>query len=389
MPRLNFKFLTISPTLSFWLDIVRGLAAFVVLIGHIRERFFGGYGPDVTGIPDVFIKIFYVLFGMGTQAVMCFFVMSGLLIAPKFLKGRTIDGAYLGDYTLARLSRLYVVAIPALLISMAVAKLSMIQFGQFPTVFGDQCSPGIKDLAINLAFLSKAFYPVICSNAPFWSIHNETFYYALFPVLVLSLVSPRPMWRLVSGAILAVAAIALIAFDPVDIHNTLLLFPIWILGGMTLALPRPKGGSWFWGIMTVIAVIVPNLLPFKSTWLIEDYVLAITLCLFLRSVADSTFTPPAWLGSTAKWLADISFSLYLSHIFLVNYVRSYLEFGRGISFPFREFDWFTVSVYVGTTALCVLWAQLFYMAFEKHTPIVRARVTGLLMKHQRVPTGQN
>ncbi len=384
MLRLNFAFRAVSPTLSFWLDLVRGLAAFVVLIGHVRERFFGQYRPDLTGIPDVFIKIFYVLFGMGTQAVMCFFVMSGLLIAPRFLKGKAIDGAYLGEYALARLSRIYVVAIPALLISMGVAKLSLSQFGHYPTVFGSQCNPDVADLAINLAFASKAFYPVICSNAPFWSIHNEAFYYALFPALIITLTSARPVWRAISGMFLAIVVVALIAFDPLDIHNTLLLFPIWILGGMTLALPPPKGGSWFWGILTVIAVILPNLLPFKSTWLIEDYALAISLCLFLRSVADGSFVPPAWIGRVVKWLADISFSLYLSHIFLVDYIRSYLEFGSGIPFPFRNFDFFTASVYIGTVAVCILWAQLFYLAFEKHTALVRARFSYLLRKEQSV-----
>lgn len=384
MFRLNFKFLPISPTLSFWLDIVRGLAAVVVLLGHVRERFFGKYSPEISGVPDIFIKIFYVLFGMGTQAVMCFFALSGLLIAPKFLKGRVIDGPYIADYALARLTRLYVVAIPALIISMAVAKLSMAQFGGFSTVFGGQCNPNIKDLAINLTFLSKAFYPVICSNAPFWSIHNEAFYYALFPALVLLLSPSRPVWRVIAAVFLVASVVGLIAFDPVDIHNTLLLFPIWILGGMTLALPRPKGGSWVWALLTIVAVIAPNLMPFESTWLIEDYVLALCLCFFLRSVADSTFMPPKWLVRIARWLADISFSLYLSHIFLIDYVRSYLEFGYGFSFPFRRFDWDTLGLFIVVCGLCILWAQLFFITIERHTPAFRSRLQRMLFRHRRL-----
>lgn len=373
--RLKLDFAPITPALSFWLDVVRGLAALVVLVGHVRERFFGNYGADFTGAPDVVTKVFFVLFGMGTQAVMCFFVMSGLLIAPKFLKGSEVTAPVLREYTIARLTRLFVVAVPALLLSMFVAHLATVNFGGFPTVLSDQCRPTAKDLVINLALLSKAFYPVICSNAPFWSIHNEAFYYALWPAMIIAVSSANVSSRIAAGALLAVATVSLVIWDPADIHNTLLLFPVWILGGLTLAFPRPQGGPWLWGLLAMLAVIVPNLLPYDSTYLIEDYVLAAMLVLFLRSVAGSTFSPPGWLKGSAKWLADISFSLYLSHIFLVDFVRGYLQFGEGMAFPLREFNSFSVALYVGTTLGCLVLAQMFYWAFEKHTPTVRKRVS--------------
>lgn len=372
--KLKLAYPPISPTLSFWLDVVRGASALIVLLGHARERLFGTYSLEKSGMPEILIKVFYVLFGMGTQAVMCFFLISGLLIAPRFFTFKDINSIHLTEYFISRGTRIYAVAAPALILSMIFAYSSIRQFGGFETVLSERCEPTLTDLAKNLAFLSKAFYPVICSNDPYWSIHNEVFYYILFPLLIIGIKTFNSIIGKLFFISFIVIILFLITFDSFDYHNTLLLFPIWILGGLTMVLPTPRGGPWLWGVLSILSIIIPNLLPFKNTWLIEAYLIAVCLSLFLRSVMDSDFAPNLILKRIVMWLANISFSLYLTHIFLINYIRQFGISMLDLSFPFDVFSAFSISFYILVILISISFAHIFYLIFERNTSKFRSFV---------------
>src|SRR3546814_18560441 len=103
----KLKFAPLSEPLSFWLDFVRGSAAVLVLLDHSRAQLFGSYDRSFAGSDHVLTKVFFVLFGMGTPAVMCFFVMSGLLIAPTLLSVKNLDGFFWIDFALQRMPRIW------------------------------------------------------------------------------------------------------------------------------------------------------------------------------------------------------------------------------------------------------------------------------------------
>ncbi|HKT84803.1 MAG TPA: acyltransferase family protein [Novosphingobium sp.] len=365
------KFAPLSEPLSFWLDFVRGSAAVLVLLDHSRGQLFGSYGPSFSGADHALTKVFFVLFGMGTQAVMCFFVMSGLLIAPRFLSGKELNGRLLKDYSIARLSRIWVVAIPALIISAAAANLSMAVFGASTSAFGTHCAPGATDIAANLLFLNKAYFPTICSNGPYWSIHNEMFYYIMWPALMFGIAAESRKLRYGCTALLALMVSSLLVFDEPGLHNTLLLFPVWIAGGLCLALPEPRGPLWLWGALAALAVVAPNMLRLEGAWLIEAYVIAISFALFFRKASSSTFVPPAPAVAFFRWLANISFSLYLTHVILVNLTRTFLQFGLKADVPFRSFSALSLGVYAGLLLAAMCLAQVFYLLFERHSHHVR------------------
>src|ERR1700733_13522135 len=69
-----------KPVPSFiHLDTARGVAALVVLIGHLRSFVFVSYGGLATHTPiDAAV---WAVTGFGHQAVMFFFVLSGFFIA--------------------------------------------------------------------------------------------------------------------------------------------------------------------------------------------------------------------------------------------------------------------------------------------------------------------
>ena len=59
-------------------DWLRGLAAVAVLAGHVRGLFFVDFGDLVA--PGPFARLAYMATGLGHQAVVVFFVLSGFFI---------------------------------------------------------------------------------------------------------------------------------------------------------------------------------------------------------------------------------------------------------------------------------------------------------------------
>ena len=72
---------TLTPAKTWYplLDVLRGPAALLVLIGHWRNLFFKDF-PELVN-PGLPTKGFYLLTGAGYEAVMLFFVLSGCVIA--------------------------------------------------------------------------------------------------------------------------------------------------------------------------------------------------------------------------------------------------------------------------------------------------------------------
>ncbi|MDQ0917493.1 acyltransferase family protein [Paenibacillus sp. V4I5] len=105
----------------------------------------------------VFLFHFYVPLP-GSQAVMVFFVLSGYFISSSILKAISENRWSWSDYLLRRVTRLWIVLLPALLLTYVIAK---IQLG----LFGEELSPpNLKisnfinpELFFGIFFLCKEF----------------------------------------------------------------------------------------------------------------------------------------------------------------------------------------------------------------------------------------
>src|SRR5690242_13128033 len=85
------------------LDMVRGAAAVVVLLFHVRYRFFLDYA-DVSN-PTLVDRAWYVATAFGHDAVMVFFVVSGLLVGAAAMQACRTGRWRWSDYATARLVR--------------------------------------------------------------------------------------------------------------------------------------------------------------------------------------------------------------------------------------------------------------------------------------------
>jgi peptidoglycan/LPS O-acetylase OafA/YrhL len=189
----------LTPSVSAHLDAVRGVAALAVMVGHVRSMFFVSY-------PEVLTKNFplqavYVLTGFAHEAVVVFFVLSGLLIGPRVLEAVSRGSWSWKQYSVHRLTRLYIVLIPALLLTAGLDRI-----GQ--SLPGAQLSyesplPGYSGWIVtqrnglpvflgNVFFLERITCPPFGSDAPLWSLSFEFWYYLLFPLVVLACAASQP-----------------------------------------------------------------------------------------------------------------------------------------------------------------------------------------------------
>ena len=107
-----------------WLDLVRGLAAVAVCASHLRNGLIVDYGQySALQEPNIAQKVFYFSTGLGHQAVIIFFVLSGFFVGSSIIKN--VKRFNFTKYMITRLSRLWIVLIPALILTAIVDSILM------------------------------------------------------------------------------------------------------------------------------------------------------------------------------------------------------------------------------------------------------------------------
>ncbi len=188
---------------SIYLDAVRFLASVLVLFSHVAyPRYSNG---DLAWMREL---------NLGSDAVILFFVLSGFVIAyTTDAKQRT--GA---SYAKARMSRLYSVLIPTLVVTLVC---DLIGRSINPEAYQGWWYNGEaigEQLWRALTFSTQAAGDNIRvgTNGPFWSVAYEAWYYAAFGLAMFT----RGWLRMA-----LLGAVTLLAGLPV-----LLLAPCWLAG---------------------------------------------------------------------------------------------------------------------------------------------------------------
>ena len=211
-----------SEPVSVYLDLVRVLAALAVLIGH--------------GVQDGLYTGSFLLATMSHEAVMVFFVLSGLVIAETSLR----PGRNARDFIIARISRIYPVAAAALMLSFALYALAG-WLGINQPGWAESPSYSLNSALLSLLFLNESWLIAAVPpwNAPYWSICYEVFYYAMFACLMFW----RGAWRWLGFGLVALLA------GP----RILALAPIWVMGAWIAMDTRLRLRSPHLGLLLVVA----------------------------------------------------------------------------------------------------------------------------------------
>ena len=379
---------------SVHLDALRGLAAFSVFLGHWRDAFFVNY-PEL-GRHSLLTTVAYLVSGLGYQWVIVFFVMSGYLVGGSVLR-LVGDGRWSWrTYLLSRLTRLYIVLIPALLLGGVIDWVGMHIPGTDAVYSGRSGMYSLRIdvhqtltpevLAANTLFLQTIVLPgtegrrpqTFGSNGPLWSLANEFWYYMAFPLLVLLLVGHRSrneaageQRRGVRGwGSRAVCGVSLVAWGWFVGPGIALLWVPWLMGVTIPYWPRfPQLGSWMRGLAIIVALALLGgaLLLGKlehnpgSSLLLGG---AVTVLIWV-TVHCATAPVPAMYARVAQRAARSSYTLYLVHMPLLIFLKALL------AMPRVQPGWYVCLKGLVVIAVVLVYAQLVYEVFEKHTDRLR------------------
>lgn len=359
---------------SAHLDMVRGLAAFAVLYSHWRSIFFVDW-PQVMH-RSALTSVLYGLAKFGHQAVVVFFVLSGLLIGRSVLKDIATGKWSEKRYALHRFIRLEIVLVPAVFLCFFWDGMGQHLFPQSAIYLGTSGIPVIEYRVSswitphifigNLLFLQTIVVPPFGSDNPLWSLASEFWYYVLFPCLAIFFTSTFTFKRrMISGICFVVVALF--------IGNWMFEgFFIWLLGVALVYSPVPKFRTLqhYWTLLAVSALAMLGILlisittAYPTTHAIFDHILGFFVAFFFYALLHSPLPIGQMYKTAARKISGFSYTLYLAHMpFLVFCAallnrRSQPSVGRFI-------------VPLGILFLTVVYSYCLAVLFEHNTNRVR------------------
>lgn len=321
-----------------FLDGLRGLSAFYVMVGHARWLLWEGYSKGYllhTQDYNVFEKIlvyFFSVFRYGNEAVLFFFVLSGFVIHLRYSSALKEDSQRAVfdwlPFIKRRARRLYPPLLLTLLVTF-IADKSGPQF-EYSTLRAIPSYLNVSALVVpshslntalgNLLFLMNAYVPVWGTNGPLWSLNNEWWFYMFYPTF----------WFMskhsIAGASMLMVALFILA-PQVDlgpaklIGNVFGAMLVWWLGVILADVYTKRirvNIHWFSIFILFLPFLLAKCIPMfweQVVWGI-CFTGLIAFCLFLQSIHIRLR-----ILESLKWLGNMSYTLYVVHfpvLFLIS-----------------------------------------------------------------------
>jgi peptidoglycan/LPS O-acetylase OafA/YrhL len=320
------------------LNAIRTVAAFLVLISHLRALFFVEIGASES--QSIMVLTAYVFGSLGHPAVIVFFVLSGYWVGGAAIRLIGSGTFSWSGYGIARLTRLWLVLIPVIALTQMLDRLGTIAnptssiysgsaaYHTVVPVAGPLPTLGIVETLGNLFFVQSIHTATLGTNSPLWSLAYEFWYYALFPALLIAFSRKFGMRMRVLCLLASILGCALAG------PNVLALFPAWILGA-ALAWRRDQIAGWLDRIKplllagmrasSVVAVIVVS---FAAVYFNGLYP-GVELIVAIPSVAMvGLLVTDVSVGRSAlrplSWAADWSYTLYAIHVPILAILASFI-----------------------------------------------------------------
>ena len=361
-------------------DMMRFLAALTVVWNHAWNLF----APSSEAVAGPWLSV-YRSAGFGPDAVRVFFVISGYWITASIMRKAEAGSWTWGSYLIDRLSRLWIVLVPVLIIGLLLDVSARFLFA-FPR-YADFDFIGLHnyDLADrltpqaflgNLVFLQNIVVEPFGSNLPLWSLANEFWYYIWFPAFYL-------VFRRKVSVMTLLSVVTLILFIHTNVAEG---FPIWLLGSLVYVVTQHTGGKLHaapavprYGAVAIALAAFLATLAYTHlspiSWLVDGLIEGVGFSLLLAAVIAFNVGIPKLLSPLAIYGAQASFSLYLLHFPVLLFAASLLTGGRVFA-PGPE----ALAMALGMSAFLVAAAWAFSRVTEKHTGWMRRRLTSLLLR---------
>ncbi len=382
-----------------FLDGLRGIAAFQVLVGHIRAFVWEGYSvgyqqhPELYSTLDKLMMYFFSSFRFGHQMVVFFFILSGFVIHLRYarqLKNENLANVKFNypDYLGKRIKRIYPPWLFMMLLAFVIDRLGL--WLQLPVYKEVANYPLITSMVhydhswqtffSNLFFLETIYFPIWATLLPVWSLVLEWWIYMLYPLLWFTLrKSVLPATLLVAVcyfACLYSPAGALGFLDP--FRGVFLNLPLWWLGVLlaeiyvqrlriSLAWLSPLTVFLFVAVLPTSILQKLGLVSWAST-LQGDFMWAVGFSglVALLLTLQAKGLKLTWLEKL-KPLGDMSYTLYIAHYPMAIFLGGLaLWWGKG---QLPQHSWFIVLSLVLIMPICYLihlYIEKPFMQQKKH-----------------------
>lgn len=293
---------TIGYTRLAFLDQLRAVAIGAVMILHYRPGFLPGGG-----------------LGVGL-----FFALSGFLIGGMLLEIRDFDGGAAARFAMRRFLRIYPPYLAAVLLTTACSF-------WFKPHDMDNVRASLPGL---LTFTELATHPGM-GFAVLWTLQVEMWFYLVLPIVMLALGQAR---GLVALSIFLIATFLLVALVPAADVPALLRWGAALALGALTALAWKRG--WLARISTLIAklsaigclglfvAIAAGFAPLTGQQSMIGNLAAAALGCGMIAALLACPALPVW--QPAAWFGRISYSLYLFHAVVLEFMPQLFRHG----FPF-------------------------------------------------------
>ncbi|TFD21376.1 acyltransferase [Cryobacterium sp. TMS1-13-1] len=350
------------------LDGLRGVAALVVMLHHVylvaapALRSWGGSEPGsvfwwLSATP---LK----LLTAGSEAVLVFFVLSGLVVAlPALRKPHFSWSGFLGG----RIVRIYVPVWAALAIGTALVWLVprdplAVSRGSW-VANSNATSTTAADLLSQMS-LTAASYDI---NNVLWSLRWELAFALLLPLFIAVAVVARRRWWIAVSVVFVMSLMGLLTnidalrYLPVFFIGTLMAVRLDSIQEWTRRrLRRPHARRW--GIVVVVGSLVLVIAhwlaqPIADSGTLPGRIFTQLAVLGAAGLVLAAITVPSMRrvldSRPSQWLGRISFSLYLIHVPIL----------ATLTFLLGDDRWWLVAVL--TIPLALLAACAFHLAVER------------------------
>jgi peptidoglycan/LPS O-acetylase OafA/YrhL len=371
------------PSYSLHLDLIRGLAALVVFVGHLHLICSGHSETAGSGVANNLLVHPANATGFAHAAVVVFFVLSGYLVGGSVLRDLQRDRFSWPKYALKRLTRLWTVLVPALVLCIVFDAVSLSVFPMTRVVSLGQFSrnlhgwPGSIQFLHYLGFLQsidRLRIPPFGTDWALWSLSNEFWYYALFPILAVSLIGTHYP-RLLRVALAALAIILFWVLGP-DITAS---FPVWLCGVVAYLAPAKIPTRLQLPATIALSIqfcCVALLMRSVEVGRVRaDLLVALSFTLLLYALLHQVGPASTTLYSRlAHILSFPSYSLYAIHIPLIVLLAAFCE----ARFPqlFRHTELCGAII----AAVVLVYTGVFYMLFERNTDRIRRSIEAYLFR---------
>lgn len=360
------------------ISLLRGVAAIEVAAAHLRADMY----PSLRTIadPSLWFQGFSFFTGFAHHAVLVFFVISGWLVGGSLLDKFGQPNAMAG-YAIDRVSRLWTVLIPTfaltLLFGLGTGTVSM----QGIVLSADNPYSALV-FGANLIGLQSIALPDYGGNFPLWSLANETWYYLMFPLLVVLFGARRHAPRIACG----VALLLLLTALPAALLG---YFAIWLLGVGCSRITIECGAALRWCCLVLLVAmwsyyrLTGDMNTFSLATLLPDLLCSVAFLILLcslrfRAHAASTLLRP--LTRIGNFFAAFSFSLYVLHVPLIGLLRhwSTTQWGLHELSPDQPLHFL---IYLAMLIALLTLSYLSYCLFETQTGRIRRWLKQALLGH--------